>query len=90
MKEKERIFKQQERKGKQMGRRKQEISTNIKMDNLTAVLIAEGVTEDVTKEQYLQAWQQLVDTGMAWSLQGRFGRIAMQLIEHGAIKKFDK
>lgn len=58
-----------------------------KMDNLTAVEIAEGIIEDVTKEEYLQAWQHLVDTGMAWSLQGRFGRTATELIERGLIKK---
>ena len=59
-----------------------------KMDDLTAVLIAEGELNPTTKEQYLQAWQQLVDTGMAWNLQGWFGRTATELIERGLIKKF--
>lgn len=55
------------------------------MDNYTAVGIAEGFIEAETDEQVLQAWQHLVDTGLAWSLQGRFGRIAMDLINEGLI-----
>ena len=55
------------------------------MDNYTAVGIAEGFIEAETDEQVLQAWQHLVVTGLAWSLQGRFGRIAMDLINEGLI-----
>lgn len=55
------------------------------MDNYTAVGIAEGFIEAETDEQVLQAWQYLVDTGLAWSLQGWFGRTARQLIDEGFI-----
>ena len=57
------------------------------MDSYLAVGIAEGFEEPANEEQVIEAWQYLVDTGMAWSLQGRFGRIAMQLIEAGTIKQ---
>lgn len=55
------------------------------MNNYTAVGIAEGFIEAETDEQVLQAWQHLVDTGLAWSLQGWFGRTARQLIDEGFI-----
>jgi hypothetical protein len=35
-----------------------------------AVGIAEGWIEAESEEEYLQAWQELVDTGLAWKLQG--------------------
>ena len=57
----------------------------IKMYNITAIEIAEGEIE-VTEEELKKAWQHLVDTGLAWSLQGRFGRIAHSMIENGDIK----
>ena len=57
------------------------------MDNYTAVGIAEGFIEPTDEDQVLQAWQHLVDTGLAWRLQGRFGRIATDLIERGLINR---
>ena len=64
------------------------------MDNYTATMIAEGQfelagieDEDLTEEMYLEAWQYLVDTGLAWQLQGSFGRMAQQLINEGVINE---
>lgn len=56
------------------------------MDTFTATMIAEGVEEAESEEQYLAAWQHLVDTGTCWKLQGWFGRTAAALIEAGHIK----
>ena len=53
------------------------------MDDYTAVGIAEGFIACNNEGEYLRAWQQLIDTGMVWTLQGWFGRIAMHLIEDG-------
>lgn len=55
------------------------------MDNYTAVAIAEGFEEADSEEQVLEAWQHLVDSGLAWSLQGFFGRTAIGLIAAGHI-----
>ena len=52
------------------------------MDSFTATMIAEGV-EEASEEKQIEAWQHLIDTGLAWSLQGWFGRTAQTLIEQG-------
>ena len=54
-----------------------------KMTNDVAINIAEGLQEPDNEEQYIQAWQHLIDTGLAWSLQGYFGRTASAMIQHG-------
>lgn len=57
------------------------------MDTFTATMIAEGVEEADSEEQYIEAWQLLIDTGLCWQLQGFFGRTASQLIEQGICHK---
>ena len=57
------------------------------MNTFDAVGIAEGFIEADSEDQVLEAWQTLVDTGMAWQLQGWFGRTARHLIEEGYINE---
>jgi len=59
------------------------------MNNYDAVMIAEGVIE-VDEDKQIEAWQHLIDTGLVWSLQGRFGRTAIDLIEQGIIERKNK
>lgn len=41
--------------------------------------------EDATEEEVLAGYQELVNTGVAWHLEGHVGRTAMGLIESGKI-----
>lgn len=52
-----------------------------------AVGICEGFIEEENEERIIAAWQHLVDTGMAWNLQGWFGRQAHSMIDDGILKK---
>lgn len=53
------------------------------MDSFTATGLAEGFIEAESEEQVIEAWQTLIDTGLAWQLQGWFGRQARALIDEG-------
>ena len=59
------------------------------MTSSKAIDIVDGYVV-VERNEYLQAWQHLVDTGLCWQLQGRFGRMAAALIEEGQIKKAER
>lgn len=54
------------------------------MTSYKAVGLAEGF-EEGTEEQIIEAWQYLHNTGLAYKLQGWFGRTAQQLIQEGVI-----
>ena len=53
------------------------------MDEYTAAGIAEGFEEADSEKHEIETWQFLIDTGLCWQLQGRFGRQAKHLIEQG-------
>jgi hypothetical protein len=55
------------------------------MDDFTATGLAEGFIEADSREQLIEAWQHLHDTGLAYRLQGWFGRQAQALIAEGII-----
>ena len=57
------------------------------MSNYEATGIAEGWIEANSEDQVIEAWQHLHDTGLAYSLQGWFGRTARNLIEQGIINE---
>ena len=65
------------------------MSTMNSITDYQAVGLAEGF-EEGTEEQIIEAWQHLHDTGLAYKLQGWFGRTAMDLIEQGIIERKNK
>ena len=54
------------------------------LDAYTATGIAEGWIE-TDEDQQIAAWQYLHDTGLAYRLQGWFGRTAQDLLRNGVI-----
>ena len=59
---------------------KKELVTN-------AVGIAEGWIEAKNEQEIIDAWQYLHNTGLAYDLQGWFGRTARDLINEGIINE---
>jgi hypothetical protein len=55
------------------------------MKDYDAVMIVEGVQEPESPVEYLEAIAHLIKTGMAWTLQGFFGRTCAPYIEGGII-----
>ena len=53
--------------------------------DLTGAIIDYETGAMETQEELLKLFQHLVDTGMAWSLQGHYGRTATALLEQGYI-----
>ena len=56
------------------------------MNNYEATGLAEGFIEAESEEQVIDAWQHLHDTGLAYKLQGWFGRTAQNLLKQGIIQ----
>jgi hypothetical protein len=54
------------------------------MKDYRAVALAEGF-EDGSEEDIIEAWQHLHSTGLAYKLQGWFGRQAQHLLNEGII-----
>ncbi len=57
------------------------------MDDYTACGLAEGFIEADDEQQIIDAWQHLHDSGLAYRLQGWFGRTAQDLIAQGVISE---
>ena len=57
------------------------------MTQYEAVGLCEGFIECDDENRIIEAWQYLIDTGLAFKLQGFFGRTAMDLIKKGVCKK---
>lgn len=53
------------------------------MDDFTATMIVEGVYECDSEDTYIRACQRLIDSGLAWTLQGFFGRTCQHMIDEG-------
>lgn len=54
-----------------------------KFDLTTRIIAYE--TAEATEPEVIELFQYLVDTGLAWSLQGHYGRVATALIDAGVV-----
>ena len=55
------------------------------MDSYRATGLAEGWIPTDDEDEIIEAWQHLHDTGLAYQLQGWFGRTAQDLLNNGII-----
>ena len=53
------------------------------MDLMTVIELIEDSDGTVAHEMLIEAWQYLIDSRMAWNLQGWYGRQADRLIKLG-------
>ena len=53
-----------------------------KMTAIRATNLIDGF-EEGSEQDLINAYQFLIDTGLVWSLQGRYGRTALRLIDQG-------
>lgn len=67
-------------------RRKDKLKKKIKKRTFPVWAVEDPEGHGMTKKEYLDTWQKLVDTGQAWNLQGWYGRTAHTLLKEGLIK----
>jgi len=53
------------------------------MNTLEAVILISDPTEATEADEYVAAYQELINSGDAWKLEGSIGREAMNLINNG-------
>jgi hypothetical protein len=53
-----------------------------KIDVVSSIMAFEN--GELDQEQTIELFQNLIDTGMAWKLQGTYGRQATEFIEEGS------
>ena len=61
--------------------------TKVNWTPYLATGVAEGFEEADSFDETVEAWAYLIKTGLAWNLQGWFGRSAARIIEGGTIDK---
>lgn len=68
-----------------MGAQIEQFTDEYNWTPFTAAMTAEGADgyQAESREEWVSAFQYLIDNGMAWQLQGWFGRTAMDLIANG-------
>lgn len=53
------------------------------MDHIDSIILFEA--GELGEEEVIDLFQHLVDTGLAWTLQGAYGRMAQDLIDQGLV-----
>lgn len=62
-----------------------EQTTQKKYDEVGAIMAYEN--DSLSMEDTIELFQHLVNNGMAWTLQGHYGRVAQCFIDSGQIEK---
>ena len=62
---------------------------NINGDSVPAIDVSDIIryeSGEMDEKEVIEFFQELVNTGMAWKLQGHYGRTAKALIDYGWVK----
>ena len=57
------------------------------MVNVSKIIAYEN--GEMSKGEVISLFQELIDTGLAWKLQGHYGRTAKQMIDAGMVELVD-
>ena len=58
----------------------------MKSERVSVAKLIQYENDELNDEETIELFQELINTGLAWQLQGHYGRFAIELLEEGFCK----